>query len=151
MKIKTFLSSLLIVFLTAALGSIFTSQRVAGEWYESIKPDITPPNYVFPIVWNILFLMIATSLYFAWINASKEQKKKVAFVFGVNLTLNVLWSVFYFGLMNPLAAFIELIFFWISIVVLIFVVSKISKLSAYLLIPYLLWVSFAGILNYLSI
>ncbi len=147
---KVFFVSITVVFLTALAGSFFTSRGVDTQWYQDIKPSITPPNYVFPIVWNILFLMIALSLYFAWISTEKE-KKKLASVFGLNFLINISWSAFYFGLINPLAAFFILIALFLSIILLISYTYRINKLSAYLLIPYLLWVGFAGILNYLSI
>ncbi len=148
---RIFFVSVIVVFFIAFLGSLFTTPQVDTEWYQSIKPEITPPSYVFPIVWNVLFLMIAMSLYFSWINSSKVLKKKVAFAFGLNLFLNVLWSFFYFGMRNPALAFFDLIALWLSIILLIAITYKIKKTAAYLLIPYLLWVSFAGVLNYLSI
>lgn len=148
---KVLIISLLIVYGIALIGGLFTSGNTSGEWYESIKPSITPPNWVFPIVWNILFFLIALSLYFAWINAKKKDKKNIIIVFGINFLLNILWSVLYFGLKTPLYAFIEILIFWISIISMIYVTYKIDKKAAYLLIPYLLWVSFAIILNYLSI
>ncbi len=148
---KILFASVIIVFFIAFLGSFFTTPQVDTEWYQSIKPEITPPSYVFPIVWNILFLMIAVSLYLSWINSSEVLKKKVAFAFGLNLFLNFLWSFFYFGLMNPALAFFDLIALWFSIILLITITYKIKKIASYLLIPYFLWVSFAGVLNYLSI
>jgi translocator protein len=143
--------SLFVVFLAAFIGSSFTSSQVDSEWYQSIKPDITPPNYVFPIVWNILFLMIAFSLYLSWINAEKKQREKVMLVYGLNLFINIAWSFFYFGFMNPLAAFFSLIALFLSIILVFLTAFKIRKKAAYLLLPYLLWVIFAGVLNYLSI
>lgn len=148
---KVLIVSFVIVYLVAFIGSSFTSPVTSSAWYESIKPSITPPNWVFPIVWNILFFLIAISLYIAWRNADKSQKNLVAWVFGVNFFLNIIWSVIYFGLKNPLIAFFELIFLLISILIMILVTCRIKKSSSYLLIPYFLWVSFAGILNYLSI
>ncbi len=148
---KVLIGSLIAVSTTALVGSFFTSSRVNTDWYQNIKPALTPPNYVFPIVWNILFLMIAFSLYFAWISSSQEEKGKIKFVFGLNFTLNVMWSFFYFYLMNPLAGFFVLMALWLSIVLLMINVARVSKTSMYLLIPYLIWVSFAGILNFLSI
>ena len=71
-------------------------------------------------------------------------------VYGANFLLNIFWSVLYFGLKNPVASFFELKLLWLSILVMIFVTYKINKISSYLLTPYLLWVSFAGVLNYLS-
>jgi tryptophan-rich sensory protein len=151
-KLKILIVSLVIVYLVAFIGSIFTSQGTDSEWFEQTRPSITPPNYVFPIVWNILFFLIALSLYFAWINSkNNENKRKIMLVFGINFILNILWSVFYFSLRNPLYAFIELILLFISIIFMIYVTASIDKKSSYLLVPYLLWVGFAGILNYLSI
>jgi tryptophan-rich sensory protein len=148
---KVLIASLLIVYAVAFVGSIFTSRNVDTQWYQSIKPAITPPNYVFPVVWNILFFLIALSLYFSWINAQKKElKKKIVIVFGINFILNIFWSLFYFGLRNPVIAFFELILLWVSIIAMIFVTCRIDRKAAYLLIPYLLWVSFAGVLNYLS-
>jgi translocator protein len=149
-KLKIFVLSLVVVYLSAFIGSLFTSMNTDSEWYQSIRPAITPPNYVFPIVWNILFFLIALSLYFAWINSNEKQKIKVAIVFGVNLILNILWSVFYFGMQKPNYAFFELIVLWFSIISMIALTARINKKSAWLLVPYLLWVSFAGVLNYLS-
>ena len=140
----------LIVIAVASLGSMFTSSAVKSSWYQSIKPSITPPNYVFPIAWTILFLLIAVSMYFAWTNA-KKQKKTVAAVFGINFFLNILWSALYFGMKNPLLAFIEIILLWISILTMIIALWKIDRKSSYLIVPYFLWVSFASVLNFLSI
>ena len=146
---KVLIICLVLVYAIAFIGSLFTSPVTDSDWYEQIRPSITPPNWVFPIVWNILFLLIAISLYFVWIKG-KKQRNKIAIVFGINFVLNILWSVLYFKMRNPKAAFFELIFLWLSIVSMIMITWKVDKKAAYLLIPYLLWVSFAGVLNYLS-
>ena len=146
---KILVISLIIVYSVALLGSLFTSQNVNTDWYQSVQPSITPPSFIFPIVWNILFFLIALSLYFSWIKADKKQKKKIIIVFGINFFLNILWSVFFFTMKNPLLSFFELILLWFSILLMVFTTWKINKISSYLLIPYLLWVTFAGILNYL--
>lgn len=147
---KILILCLLAVYSFAFIGSLLTSSNVNSAWYDSIQVSITPPNWVFPVVWNILFFLIALSLYLAWMKAkSKKTKKKLVLIFSINLILNVLWSFLFFYLQNPLFAFIELIVLWLSILAMIFVTHKTSKLSSYLLIPYLLWVSFASILNYL--
>lgn len=145
---KVLILSLVIVYGVAFIGSIFTSGNVDTSWYQGIKPSITPPNYVFPIVWNILFFLIALSLYLAWVKA-KKQKKIIAIVFGINLLLNAFWSYLFFELKRPTCSFFEIIILWISILSMIFVTRKIDRKAAWLLIPYLLWVVFAGILNYL--
>ena len=150
-NIISFIICILIVFSVAGLGSLFTAGNSSGEWYESIKPSITPPSFVFPIVWNILFFLIAVSLYFTWQSANKSQKIQVAIVFGINFILNIFWSYLYFYLRKPPLAFIEIFFLLASILSMIIVTWKIDKKSSYLLIPYLLWVCFATILNYLTI
>jgi translocator protein len=149
-KLLIFLICLLSVFAVALIGSIFTTNTVNSEWYEQIKPDITPPNFVFPIVWNILFVLIAISLYFVWINSKKKDKNKILLAYGVNFFLNILWSALYFGIRKPNYAFIEIFFLWASILYLILMNCKIDKKASYLLIPYLLWVGFATYLNFLS-
>lgn len=146
---KVLVISLIIVYAVAFLGGLFTSKETGGDWYQSIRPAITPPNYVFPIVWNILFFLIALSLYFVLVKSRKI--KDIALVYGLNFLLNILWSGLYFGMRNPKLAFFEIIILWISILSMIIFSYKIDKKASYVLIPYLLWVSFAAILNYLSI
>ncbi|MBU1988743.1 MAG: tryptophan-rich sensory protein, partial [Nanoarchaeota archaeon] len=81
---KVLIVSFVIVYLVAFVGSLFTSPVTDSEWYDSIKPSITPPGWVFPIVWNVLFFLIGLSLYFSWINAKKlDVKKKLVIVFGI--------------------------------------------------------------------
>jgi tryptophan-rich sensory protein len=149
---KVFIICLLIVFLiVGGVGSLFTTKNVNSSWYQSIQPAITPPNWVFPIAWNILFLLISFSLYFAWMSSkSKRDKKKVAIVFGINFVLNILWSVLFFGLKETQIAFIEIILLWISILAMILITKNISKKSSWLLVPYLIWVTFASVLNYMA-
>ncbi len=148
---RVLISSLIVVYLIAIIGGIFTSSNTNSEWYQSIKPSITPPNYIFPIVWNILFFLIGISIYLSWINAKKNQKSKIILVYGINFFLNILWSFLFFYLKNPRAAFFDLVFLEFSILSLIIVSSKINKKTFWILLPYLLWVSFAGVLNWLMI
>ena len=149
---KIFIISILIVFAVGGIGSIFTIYETSGSWYKTIRPSITPPNFIFPIVWNILFFLIGISLYLCWANSKNAKtKKKVAIIFGINFLLNILWSFFYFHLHNPLLAFVDIIFLEISILSLIFVGYKINHKAGYLLAPYFLWVVFASVLNYLSL
>lgn len=150
-KILVFAVCLFISYLASFIGSIFTRNEVNSSWYYSIRPALTPPNYVFPVVWGILFFLIGASLFLAWTSSKKNEKKMVAFVFGLNLILNVLWSYFYFGLHSPLLGFVDIILMLISIVWMIVVCYPINKNSSYLLVPYLIWVLFATVLNYLSI
>ncbi len=149
---KLFITCLVIVYSVAIIGSLLTMNNVNSSWYESIRPSITPPNFVFPIIWNILFFLITFSLYFA-LSSVKNKKLglKLKLAFGINLLLNVSWSFFYFYLQNPALAFIDLIILLASIIFMIYITRKINKKSAWLLVPYLVWIIFAGLLNYLSI
>jgi len=151
-NIKVLIICLVIVYAVAFLGSLFTSPAINSGWYESIKPSITPPNWVFPVVWTMLFFLIGLSLYFSWIGSkNKKAKKDVISAFGLNLVLNVLWSVLYFGLKNPLYAFVEIWFLLVSIIYMVYISYRIDKKAGWLIVPYLIWVCFAMILNYLSI
>ncbi len=152
MKInKGYLSLSIILVLFASLtGSVFMENQSDSAWYQTVKPSITPPNFVFPIVWTTLFILIGISIYLSLTSAKKKAKNKILFWFIVNLVLNSVWTLFYFNLHNPLVAFIDLILILATIVYLILLTYKANKLSSYLLVPYFLWVSFAGVLNLLS-
>lgn len=138
--------SILLSFSASLIGSIFTSSSVS-TWYLTIqKPSFNPPSWVFGPVWTILYFLIGVSFYLIWIN--KKKTKKAIWIFIIQLVLNALWSILFFGLQSPLAAFIEIIVLWIAILATIISFYKISKHAAYLLIPYILWVSFASVLNF---
>lgn len=145
---KVFIISLIVVAIVAGIGSMFTN---VGAWYESVKPSIAPPNVVFPIVWSLLFYLIAVSLYYSWIENKRKGRRKVIIYYGINFILNILWSYLFFTLQNPRFALLEILILWLSIFVLIGFNWKRSRKAAYFLIPYLLWVSFAIILNYFAI
>lgn len=125
------------------IGSIATSQSVIS-WYPTLnKSFINPPSWLFAPVWTVLYIMMGFALYYAW-----RSKKKVDLTwFWVQLGLNVIWSFLFFGLQNPWFAFYEIILLWVAIVLTIVAFWKPVRRSAYLLFPYLAWVSFASILN----
>ena len=130
-----------------AIGSIFTSQSVS-TWYLTLnKPSFNPPGWVFGPVWTLLFLLMGVSLYLVWQKGFKKHKKALYF-FSIQYVLNIAWSYFFFYLQNPLAGFIEILILWLFILLTIIYFYKVSKPAAYLLIPYILWVSFAAVLNY---
>ena len=146
---KVLITCLAAVYIIAFIASLFTNGVVDSEWYKENRPSFTPPNFIFPIVWNVLFFLISISLYIAWTSTKdKTKKQRIASIFGINLILNALWSYFFFTLKNPTIAFVDLILIWITIWIMIFTVSKVNKISGWLLFPYLIWVSFAGILNW---
>lgn len=146
---KVLVSCLVIVYAVALVGGLFTSGNTNSDWYNSVKPTITPPGWVFPIVWNILYFLIALAIYFVWVAAkNKSTKKSIAILFGINLFFNAFWSYFFFGLQKPASAMVDLILIWISIIPLFILTWRIDKKSTWLLAPYFLWVTFAGVLNW---
>ncbi|MEM3003861.1 MAG: TspO/MBR family protein [Candidatus Bathyarchaeia archaeon] len=135
---------LILVYAIGLSGGIFTD---TGPWFQNLrKPSFTPPNWVIPIVWNILYLLIAVS---GWLMYTQtDRSKKFFIIYGANLVLNFLWSLIFFGMRSPGGAFVELVALWITIVFLIALAWGRSRAAACLLIPYLVWVSFAGLLNF---
>jgi translocator protein len=126
------------------IGTIFTATG-PGSWYANIiKPSFNPPNWIFGPVWTTLYVMMGIALYL--ILKTKNNKKAIT-LFGIQLVLNTLWTIIFFGLQNPLIAFIEIIILWVFILLTILEFYKKSKIAAYLMIPYILWVTFASILT----
>lgn len=147
-RIIPLISSIGVCFLAAGVGSIFTTPAI-DNWYLSLnKPFFNPPNYVFGPVWTILYLLMAISLYIVWITKTKQKDKSVGLkFFFVQLTLNVLWSILFFGLKSPVLAFFGIILLWILIFLTAKNFFKVSFAAGWLLIPYTVWVSFATVLN----
>ncbi len=132
------------------LSSIVTRSSLS-TWYPLIeKPSFNPPNYVFPIVWPILYILMGIAVGMVWNQlATKESLvKKAMILFGIQLALNALWSILFFGLQNPRIAFFELLLLLLFVLLSCRQFYKISPLASYLLIPYILWLSFAAVLNY---
>ena len=131
------------------LGSVFTTKSVS-TWYLTIdKPSFNPPNWVFAPVWTFLFVLMGISLFLVWsLDKARDRKRKALIIFFIQLIFNILWSVVFFGLKSPLVGFIVIIILWILILITIIKFFKISKLAGWLLIPYILWVSFATVLNF---
>lgn len=140
----SFLVFLGVNFLAASSGGIFR----AGPWYEHLaKPRWRPPGYLFGPVWMVLFLMIATSGWLAWSAAGPGEAMVPMTVYGVHLVLNAAWSAVFFGLRRPDLALVEMGVLWVSIVTTMAVFAPLEPLAAWLLVPYLCWVSFAFVLN----
>lgn len=138
---------LLIVFGISFVGSLFTAGNVDSSWYKENKPSFTPPDWIFGPVWTILYFLIALSLYIAWTKSGKKDKKKIVAVFGVNLAANTLWSYLFFGIRNPFLAFLDILLILITIFLMIFLAGRIDRKAGWMLVPYLLWVCFAAIIN----
>ena len=124
------------------VGSIFTFDSI-NTWYSTLqKPFFNPPSYIFGPVWTLLYTMMGISLFLVW-----GKKKTNLRWFWVQLALNTLWSIVFFGLKNPSAALVAVVFLWISIFKTIISFKKVNKNASYLLYPYLAWVTFDSILN----
>jgi len=140
--------SVILCQMAGFLGSIFTTPAIQ-TWYKTLnKPFFTPPNWIFSPVWISLFILMGISLFFVWRRAD-HPKFKIAFIFFfVQLILNILWSVVFFWLRSPLLGLADIVLLWIAILITIQNFLKISKFAGVLLTPYLLWVSFAILLNF---
>ena len=128
---------------TATRSSVMT-------WFPTlVKPIFNPPAWVFAPVWSMLYIMMGIAAGLVWnrIDFEKEAVKRALLFFVIQLVLNALWSVLFFGLKNPLLALIEIVLLWLMIYETYLKFIKIDKIAGYLFIPYLLWVCFATVLN----
>jgi len=148
-NILLFIASIVICQMAGIIGSIFTTPAIPTGYANINKPTFRPPNWVFAPVWTTLFLLMGIALFLVWKKRLNKKENRIAFsVFIFQLILNTLWSILFFDLESPFAAFIEIIFLWIAILASIILFFRISRPAGALLIPYILWVSFASILNF---
>ncbi|MGF1549862.1 MAG: TspO/MBR family protein [Sphingomonadaceae bacterium] len=133
--------------LVAMLGATITD---LGAWYQSLdQPRWAPPDPLYGIAWTLIFALIAVAAVTAWRKAPDQgAAQTIVGLFALNGFLNLLWSLIFFRAQRPDWALIEVAFLWLSIVVLIIVCGRHSRLAALLLLPYLAWVSFAALLNW---
>jgi len=143
-----FLISLLINPAIGFVASIFTRPEIEG-WYRTLKkPDFTPPNLAFPIAWTILYILIALSAYLVWQKRDETKTFKTAvLIYALQLFCNFCWSITFFGLHYIFAGLIVIVSLLVLIILNISWFNRFSKAAAYLLVPYLLWVGFAALLN----
>lgn len=142
------LLSIAIAQLAGGIGSFFTFDAIPTWYYFLNKPFFSPPNWLFGPVWTLLYTLMGISAYLVW-RRYQFGKKATAFwhVYWTQLALNTLWSILFFGFKLTGLAFIEILAMWYFIVRSIQEGNKLDKWSAYLLYPYLAWVSFASLLN----
>lgn len=130
--------------ISAFLG--MSNQEMYGQL---VKPVFLPPGWIFPIVWIILFSLMGTAAYRVWIRGKQgEDVKRALVLYAIQLVLNFMWTIIFFRFKLYGLAFIELMILLVFILITTLEFRKIDKTAAYLMIPYILWVSFAGILNY---
>lgn len=146
-KIAIFILCISGPLLIGVIGGFATATSI-DTWYATLnKPFFNPPNYLFGPVWTLLYLLMGISLYMILQSPVNEFRKKAIIIFSLQLFLNFWWSFLFFKFHLLGIAFVEIIIIWISIITMIYVFQKINKTAAYLQIPYLLWVSFASVLN----
>ncbi len=134
--------------LVGLVGTPFTISAIP-TWYSSLnKPFFAPPNWIFGPVWTVLYFLMGVAFYLIWKQDWKKKKvKKAGMYFLAQLALNSIWSPIFFGLRSPLLGLIVIVAMWALIVMTMKKFYPLSRLAFYLLVPYLLWVSFATILN----
>ncbi|MCX6723338.1 MAG: tryptophan-rich sensory protein [Candidatus Staskawiczbacteria bacterium] len=171
-KLYKLLISIIICEFAGVVGSFYTIPEING-WYKNLnKSSLNPPGWIFGPVWTTLFVLMGISLYLVWskkfvvknelkrknrkpwnkfsqkLLSGSWQKANIILIFATQLILNILWSAIFFGMHSPGAAFFELLMLWFAIIFTIINFYRASKVAALLLLPYILWVSFAGILTY---
>ncbi len=154
-RLGRLIASLFITLSAGYLGSLANFSSLA-TWYPTInKPSFNPPNWIFGPVWTILFIMMGVSFFLIWNQCLKKKGRSdriylhsSMIFFFVQLIANILWSFLFFFFQNPFLAFVEIIVLWVLIILTIYYFKKQSKVAAWLLVPYLLWVSFASVLNF---
>lgn len=140
--------SVIIAQVAGAIGSIFTLPSIS-TWYAALaKPALTPPGWVFGPVWSILYVLMGIAAFLVWREVRDKERKGTALVlYGGQLVLNALWSVAFFGLHRITLALGIIALLWIGIAGCISTFSKVSRPAAWLMAPYLAWVTFAAYLN----
>ena len=149
-SIKKLVGSVLLCEAAGVVGSVFTRDSLR-DWYPTLqKPSFTPPDWVFGPVWTVLYAMMGVSLYLT----SRQRDEDAAVettarvLFAVQLMLNTLWTYIFFGRRSPGWALVEISLLWVAIASTTLSFFRVSRTAALLLLPYLLWTSFAAVLNY---
>ena len=146
-RIQKLIISIVATVGIGSLGGIFTISEIPN-WYAGLnKPSFNPPNWLFGPVWTSLYTMMGVSFYLIWKQPANETRKKAIQLFMIHFVLNFFWSIIFFSIHAIGSALIEIIVMWIFILLTIIQFSKLSKVAAWLLVPYIAWVSFATILT----
>jgi len=145
-SVLTLIICIAIPLVAGSVSGMLTSKT--DGWYDSLtRPSFNPPGYLFGILWPVLYILMGISLYLIWKSQPGNLRTMALWVFAIQMILNFLWSFIFFRFHRIGWAFAEILLVWISIVVMIIVFYKISRTAGLLQIPYLLWVTFASILN----
>ncbi len=139
---------LLLCFMAAGIGSLFTMPAIAS-WYATLpKPAWTPPAWVFGPVWSALYTLMAVAAWLVWNQRGVLRALLPLALFASQLVLNVLWSYLFFGLHRVGAAAVDIVFLWVAILLTLLAFGRVRPLAGWLLLPYLLWVTYAATLNF---
>jgi benzodiazapine receptor len=146
-KFVKFIIALAGPFAAGAIGSLATISNIP-TWYAALnKPSFSPPNWLFGPVWTTLYILMGISLYVVWTASYKDSKQAAYVAFAVQLVLNTVWSLVFFGLHLPWGGVVVIAALLVAILATVKLFWPISRLASYLLIPYILWVAFAAVLN----
>lgn len=146
-KLKPLVISLLLSLGIGGLSALLTMNSM-DIYSELVVPPLSPPSILFPIVWTILFVLMGISAYLIYMSDSPDKKSALT-IYAIQLVFNFMWTIIFFNLQMYLFAFIWLLILWLLILVMVIYFYKIDKKAALLQIPYLLWVAFAGYLNFM--
>ncbi len=147
-ELPRLLGSVLAPLIAGGVGGVATARNIE-TWYTTLrKPSFNPPNWIFGPVWSTLYLLMGVAHFIVSRASTEPDRARPAQIFyWLQLILNALWTFLFFGRRSPLAALVEIVFLWVAIVLTIIIFARISRKAALLLVPYLLWVSFAAVLN----
>ena len=141
------LAFVILVAVASATASSVTLPQIGG-WYAGLeKPWFNPPNWLFGPVWSALYAMMAIAGWLIWRERGLKGARGALALFGLQLGLNILWSLIFFGLESPGAAFVEIAALWLAVAATLVAFRRIKPLAGWLFVPYLLWVSYAAVLN----
>ena len=147
-KLLMLLACLALVFVAGGIGSLATTKAIP-TWYRGLaKPSFSPPNWLFGPAWTVLYLLMAVAAFLVWRQGLSAPGVKLALlVFLVQLALNALWSILFFGMRSPLFGFVDIVVLWLAILVTTVLFFRVSTAAGVLFLPYIGWVTFAAVLN----
>lgn len=145
--ILKFVVAIVIPLGLGSVAGLVTSEAIP-EWYASLnRPSFSPPNWLFGPVWTSIYILLGISLFLVWKQAPGSDRNKALLMFGVQMVLNFAWTFIFFYFKMLQLALIEIVFLWLSILLMMLWFYKVKPLAAYLNIPYILWVTFATLLT----
>ncbi len=143
---KKLITCIIIPLAVGGVAALLT--RGSMQAFDTLnKPPLSPPGWLFPIVWTILYILMGIASYLVATSGQPYRSRSALTVYGIQLVFNFFWSIIFFNLEMYLFAFIWLVLLWLFILTTTFLFYRISKAAGYLMLPYLLWVTFAGYLN----